>query len=164
MLSIFKCNNTSGALNLLAKMNVLQCGESDTDIYAAIYPYSIGATIILEDEHVLTSTIELMMDRVLEFLMANPALDETPNCDMNFNDLRDHEQRSAAERVEIRNRIARRFLLADKENIKPQDPVAAIADKEKKKKKKKHREKRRKGKFGKTNLAAKLQSMVVVNE
>jgi len=156
------CNNTSGALNFLQKANVLQCGESDTDIYSVIYPYSIGATIILEDEHVLTSTIETMMDRTLEFLIANPALDKTPNCGLNFNDLRDHEQRSAAERVEIRNRFAKRFFLADKENTEAQDPVTTIVDKRKtkKKKKKKLREKR-KGKFGRTNLTAKLQSMAV---
>ncbi|EJK58735.1 hypothetical protein THAOC_21110 [Thalassiosira oceanica] len=155
------CADSLGDEIFRAAANVLQCGESDTDIYSVIYPYSIGATIILEDEHVLTSTIETMMDRTLEFLIANPALDKTPNCGLNFNDLRDHEQRSAAERVEIRNRFAKRFFLADKENTEAQDPVTAFVDKGKTKKKKKKLREKRKGKFGRTNLTAKLQSMVV---
>ena len=146
---------------MLAKAKALQRGdEGVTDIYAILYPYSIGATVILEDEHVLTSTIEIMMDRTLMFLKANPALDETPNRGLNFNDLRDHEQRSAAERVEIRNRIAKRYLLADKENVVSRDPATSIADKGKKKTRKRQ-EKKRKGKFDRKNLTAKLQSMVV---
>ena len=105
-------NNTSGAINYLAKTGVLvpatnvQCNDSTTEynVFSTIYPYTIGAKIHF-DELEIYHAIETMMDRTLEFLCSNSKLEISPNS-FDYHNLRDKDVKMCLERCDIRNRMA----------------------------------------------------------
>ena len=98
-------NNTSGALNYLAKTGAI---DREGDVFVTIYPYTIGAKINFGEEDVLRA-VEKMVDRTLEFLKEHPKLDIAPNVGpalVDYHDLRDGDRKASMERCVIRNRMA----------------------------------------------------------
>lgn len=99
-------NNTSGAINYLAKAGVLPPKNGTNDnIFRTIYPYTIGSKIHFGELDVLYA-MEALVDRTLEFLSSNPELDATANS-TDYHDLRDADAMQGMDRCVIRNRMAR---------------------------------------------------------
>lgn len=106
-------NNTSGAINYLAKAGVLpttkpQSDNNDGVIFGTIYPYTIGAKINLGELDILYA-IETMMDRTLVFLREHPKLEITPNTGalrVDYHNFRDRDEKVCMERCAIRNKMA----------------------------------------------------------
>ncbi|KAL9190409.1 hypothetical protein ACHAXT_007620 [Thalassiosira profunda] len=104
-------NNTSGALNYLARLSVLSPSKHSAidatlaGIFETIHPYCIGARIHYGEMDVLYA-VEALLDRTLDFLREHPHLDNTDNS-LDYHTLRDQDERPCMERCAIRNRLAR---------------------------------------------------------
>ena len=108
-------NNTSGAINYLAKIGVLTQQQHQPnyyhsnannqikrdDIFNILYPYTIGTKIHFGERNVYHA-IEVMMDCTLDFLRNDPSLDATHNT-FDYHKLKDMDERGYEERCSIRN-------------------------------------------------------------
>ena len=107
-------NNTSGAINYLAKIGVLTQQHQPNyyhsnannqikrdDIFNILYPYTIGTKIHFGERNVYHA-IEVMMDCTLDFLRNDPSLDATHNT-FDYHKLKDMDERGYEERCSIRN-------------------------------------------------------------
>jgi len=102
-------NNTSGAINYLAKTGVLSDKRDSKDdgksnIFHIIHPYTIGSKIHFGELDILHA-MEEMLTRTIEFLREHPEL-ETAHNTMNYHDLRERDEKACMERCSIRNRVA----------------------------------------------------------
>ena len=82
-------NNTSGALNYLAEVGVL---DEKTHLYSTIYPYTRGA--LYEGRYngdAFQLAVEQMIDTAIEFVLSKPELETTANADDIF-DFEEEEQ------------------------------------------------------------------------
>jgi len=92
-------NNTSGAVNFLLYSGVFK-SEQDQD-FAVIHPYTIGLRIYF-NEIDLRFTMERMLDRTIEFLLANHELDALPN-DMDYLEFSQQSEMNNLDRCTMRN-------------------------------------------------------------
>ena len=92
-------NNTSGAVNFLLYAGVFT-SEQDQD-FAVIHPYTIGLRIYLSEVD-LRFTMERMLDRTIEFLLANHELDALPN-DMDYLEFSQQSEMNNLDRCTMRN-------------------------------------------------------------
>jgi len=112
-------NNTSGAVNFLLYAGVFK-SEQDQD-FAVIHPYTIGLRIYLSEVD-LRFTMERMLDRTIEFLLANHELDALPN-DMDYLEFSQQSEINNLDRCTMRNI----HFLKMKENAAAAASVALVA-------------------------------------
>ena len=93
-------NNTSGAVNFLLYVGVF-ASQNDPD-FAAIYPYTTGSKIYLNNEMGLRFTMERMLDRTIAFLNSNEEFDNVTN-DLDYLDFTQKSEMRSLDRCTVRN-------------------------------------------------------------